>query len=157
MKIVKNDHTGKPVWEYDGDCIERTEHALLFEARFNRSDLQFNGVLLREGDRFLELYPFGKWFNIYEIHDRDSDAIKAWYCNVTRPVVIGDDTVAYDDLALDLFAYPDGTYRVLDEDEFSQIVISEQDRAGALSGLKELEAIFSGEESFSMDCYQDFI
>lgn len=157
MKIVKNDHNGNPVWEYEGDCIEQTELVLLFEARFNRSDLHFNGVLLREGDRFLELYPLGRWFNIYEIHDRDSDAVKAWYCNVTRPIVIKGDVIAYDDLALDLFAYPDGTYRVLDEDEFSQIIISEQDRAAALSGLKELETIFSGEERFSMDRYQDFI
>jgi predicted RNA-binding protein associated with RNAse of E/G family len=157
MKIVKNDHTGKQVWEYEGECVAHTEHALLFEARFNRSDMHFNGVLLREGDRFLELYPLGKWFNIYEIHDRDSDAVKAWYCNVTRPVVIKDDMIAYDDLALDLFAYPDGTFRILDEDEFSQIVISEQDRVGALSGLRELEAVFSGDRKFSMDCYQDFI
>ena len=81
MRIIKNDHSGKQVWEYDGKVIEKTSTALLVEAYFNRSDLLFNGVLLRDGDRFLELYLNGRWFNIYEIHDKDSNAIKAWYCN----------------------------------------------------------------------------
>lgn len=157
MKIVKNDHTGQQVWEYEGVCVLETPQALLFEARFNRSDLHFQGVLLREGDPFLELYPRGKWFNIFEIHDKDSGEIKAWYCNVTRPAVVHGDVIAYDDLALDLFAYPDGSIRVLDVEEFEQLDIPPKDREAALAGLKELETIFSGQRSFSMERFQDFI
>lgn len=157
MKIVKNDHTGRQVWEYEGKCVLNTPQALLFEARFNRSDLNFQGVLLREGDLFLELYPLGKWFNIYEIHDRDSNQIKAWYCNVTRPAVVNGDVIAYDDLALDLFAYPDGSFRVLDEDEFEELDIPVADRDAALKGLRELEDIFSSPQPFSMQRFQDFI
>jgi len=157
MKIVKNDHTGRQVWEYEGICLLDTPQALLFEARFNRKDLLFQDVLLREGDSFLELYPRSKWFNIYEIHDKDSVEVKAWYCNVTRPAIVNGDVISYDDLALDLFAYPDGSFRILDEDEFVGLDISPADRTAALAGLKELEAIFSADQLFSMDRYQDFI
>ena len=157
MKIVKNDHTGQQIWEYEGTCVLDTPQALLFEARFNRKDLHFQGVLLREGDLFLELYPHDKWFNIYEIHDKDSGEVKAWYSNVTRPAVVQGDVISYDDLALDLFVYPDGSFRILDEDEFAQLDISTADRAAALAGLSELETIFSVERSFSMERFQDFI
>ena len=157
MKIVKKDHTGRQVWEYEGQCVLKTEKAILFEARFNRQDLSFQGVLLREGDLFLELYPYGKWFNIYEIHDKDSGETKAWYCNVTRPVSIHGDVLSYDDLALDVFAYPDGKYVILDRDEFAKINISAADRNKATSGLEELEAIFSNTRKFSMENFQDFI
>ena len=157
MRIVKNNHLGQQVWEYEGELIESTAAALLFKARFNRKDMQFNGVLLREGDIFLELYPRGKWFNIYEVHDHESGAVKAWYCNVTRPAVVKGDILSYDDLALDLFAYPDGSYKVLDEDEFEALTLAETDHSGAQSGLQELINIFSGTPRFSMDAYRQFI
>jgi len=157
MKIVKNDHNGKLVWEYPGKCIQKTPIALLFEARFNRHDLEFQEVLLKEGDLFLELYPFGKWFNIFEIHDKDSGNTKAWYCNVTRPIRVDGDILSYDDLALDLFAYPDGSYRILDQDEFSQLNIPNQERKKALNGLTQLEAIFSNQKRFMIENYLDFI
>ncbi len=157
MKIVKNDHTGKPVWEYPGECIKQTENAMLFRAYFNRKDLEFQGVCLREGDLFLELYPLNKWFNIFEIHDKDSGVIKAWYCNVTRPVSVNGDVLSYDDLALDLFAYPDGRYRILDEDEFYEIEIPDRDRAQAIAGLDELKAIFSGKWPITINDFQNFL
>lgn len=156
MRIVKNNHLGEQVWDYEGELIEQTESALLIKARFNREDLRFNGVLLREGDVFLELYPFEKWFNVYEIHDKESGLIKAWYCNVTRPAKINKDAIFYDDLALDLFAYPDGTYVILDEDEFEELNLSEEDIINARNGLQELIAIFSSMQ-FTMLDYQRFI
>jgi protein associated with RNAse G/E len=56
----------------------------------------------------VELYLFGKWFNIYEIYDRDDQLLKAWYCNITRPVRLLGNEVHYDDLALDLLVFLTG-------------------------------------------------
>ena len=136
--------------------IEKIEIAYLFKARFNREDLNFNGVPLRKGDVFLELYPIGEWFNIYEIHDRDTILIKAWYCNVTRPVKIIDGAVFYDDLALDLLAYPDGRYVILDEDEFAEMDLSDEEASSARKGLEKLITIFSSMQ-FTMLEYEKFI
>jgi len=140
--IIKNDHLGREVWRYPGRLISRSEKGLLFEAHFNRSDLDFNGMLLKQNDRFLELYPFDKYFNIYEIYDRDAGLRKGWYCNVTRPIRIMDACISYDDLALDLLVFPDGRQLVLDEDEFAELNLDADLKEKALKGLGELRRIF---------------
>jgi len=97
---------------------------------------------LKEGDRFLELYPYGRWFNIFEVHDRDTGELKAWYCNVTRPVNSLDGQITYDDLALDLLVFPDGKQLALDYDEFKDLGLDPEEEAAALSGFGELKALF---------------
>ena len=157
MRIIKNDHLGNSVWEYDGKIIEQTASAFLLEANFNRSDLMFNGIFLREGDRFLELYPIGKWFNLFEIHDKDNDEIKGWYCNVTRPVRFNDEKISYDDLALDLLVYPDRKILVLDEDEFRSLSLDPIETSNAKKGLGQLKEMFSRPEAFLLRNYKRFI
>ena len=136
------------MWEYKSKIIEKTPSVLLLEAYFNRSDLMFNGVLLREGDRFLELYPTSKWFNIYEIHDKDDDEIKGWYCNITRPARFDEEKISYDDLALDLLIYPDRKILVLDEDEFRSLSLEPAEILNARNGLDQLKEIFTRPQAF---------
>ena len=156
MRIIKNDYLGNSVWEYDGKVIEQSASAFLLEAHFNRSDLMFNGVFLREGDRFLELYPLEKWFNIFEIHDKDNGEIKGWYCNITRPARYDAEKISYDDLALDLLVYPDRKMLVLDEDEFRSLSLIPIETLNAKKGLEQLIEIFSRPEAFRMRNYKRF-
>jgi hypothetical protein len=150
VTIIKNNHMGNEVWRYAGKIIAESTKGIIAEAYFNRSDLEFNGILLKEGDRFLELYLYGKWFNIYEIYDRDSSLLKAWYCNITRPVRIIDHTIHYDDLALDLLVFPDRRQLALDEDEFLSLDLNKTDQQQARSALKELQKLFSQNEKFNI-------
>ncbi len=143
VTIIKNNHKGKEVWRYAGKIFSETPKGIIAEAYFNRSDLEFNGIILKEGDRFMELYLFGKWYNIYEIYDRDDEHLKAWYCNITRPVRIADQEIYYDDLALDLLVFPDRRQLALDEDEFMALDIKNADQQNARSALKELQDLFS--------------
>lgn len=152
ITIIKNNHLGEEVWRYQGKQLSRSSRGILFEAFFNRTDLKFNGILLKNKDLFLELYLFGKYYNIYEIHDRDSGQLKAWYCNVTRPVKLADGSLSYDDLALDLLVFPDGHQLVLDEDEFEPLPLSDDERRCALDGLKELQDLFVREHP--LDIYK---
>lgn len=156
MRIIKNDYLGNSVWEYDGKVIEQSASAFLLEAHFNRADLMFNGVFLREGDRFLELYPLEKWFNIFEIHDKDNGEIKGWYCNITRPARYDAEKISYDDLALDLLVYPDRKMLVLDEDEFRSLSLIPIETLNAKKGLEQLIEIFSRPEAFRMRNYKRF-
>ena len=157
MRIIKNDYLGNSVWEYDGKVIEQSASAFLLEAHFNRSDLMFNGVFLREGDRFLELYPLEKWFNIFEIHDKDNEEIKGWYCNITRPARYDAEKISYDDLALDLLVYPDRKMLVLDEDEFRSLSLDPIETLNAKKGLEQLKEIFSRPEAVIMRDFKQFI
>ena len=98
----------------------------------------------------MELYLFDKWFNIYEIYDRDNGLLKAWYCNITRPVRVLGDEIQYDDLALDLLVFPDRRQLALDEDEFIALNLNEADQQNARSALKELQNLFSQNEKVNI-------
>ena len=115
---------------------------VVIEARFNREDTPFHGLLLGKGDRFVETFYIDRWYNIFEMHDRVDDTVKGWYCNVCLPAEIDTHQVAYVDLALDLLVYADGRQLVLDEDEFTALSLTEQQQKMALSALAELQQRF---------------
>ena len=143
ITIVKNDYRGIEVWRYQGKIVKISPAGLIAEAFFNRPDLKLNDdVLLKKKDRFLELYLFEKWFNIYEIYDRDNGLLKAWYCNITHPMRMDKNMLYYDDLALDLLVYSDGRQVVLDEEEFKALSLSEDEKFKARGALDELIKLF---------------
>ena len=148
--IIKCNHLGQETWRYSGKILREDSLGLIVEAFFNRSDLPFHGIVLRESDRFLELYPYGKWFNVYEVHDKDTDEVKAWYCNVTRPVKIDNGMLRYDDLALDLLVYPNGKHLALDLDEFRSLKLKNHEQKSALQALEELKSLFNNIQSLDI-------
>ena len=139
ITVHKLNEQGAEVFRYSGILVEEQGTSLTLEARFDRSDVQFFELTFREGDRFIETYFTDRWFNIFEIHDADDDHLKGWYCNIPRPARIEQGHICAEDLALDLLVYPDGRRRVLDEDEFEEIDLSESDRKNALSALEKLK------------------
>lgn len=140
--VLKLNTAREEVWRYDGRILEHTVDSILLEAFFNGGSRPFHGINLVNGDRFLETYYFDRWFNIFEIHDRETDVLKGWYCNVTYPAEFVDGRVSYVDLALDLLVYPDGRQLVLDEDEFAELTLSDTDEQNARHALKELQQLF---------------
>jgi predicted RNA-binding protein associated with RNAse of E/G family len=96
-------------------------------------------VVLRENDRFIETFYTDRWYNIFEIYDRDDASLKGWYCNISQPAILGRGTVSYVDLALDLWVSTDGKQTVLDEDEFLLLNLDAQTRQKALKALAELK------------------
>ncbi len=140
--MIKRDAAGQEVWRYSGRLLHKDEHSLVLEARFDKEDVLFKGMLLGKGDRFVETYYTDRWFNIFEIHAREDDHLRGWYCNVSSPAVIAGETVAWNDLALDLLVFPDGRQFVLDEDEFFQLELSSEQRQRALNALAELQTYF---------------
>ena len=143
IKVQKKIPSGEVVYEYEGDLIHRDESSVTLEALFTREDMPFMDVVFKKDDRFVEYYYSNHWYNIFEIHDRDDDHLKGWYCNIGMPAVIEDGVVSYVDLALDLWISTNGKQSVLDEDEFETLELSEDLRAGALNGLEELKLLFN--------------
>ncbi len=136
--VIKMNPKRQETWRYAGQILAQAPHSLLIEAFFNRSNLQFHDILLKENDRFIERYYDHRWFNIFEIHDRDDDCLKGWYCNVTTPAEFSPGKIAYIDLALDLLVYPDGSFLILDEDEFEALALPHHQQKKAQEALKEL-------------------
>ena len=142
MKILKKNLANEVTWQYDSKVLRRDETSITVEAFFNRDDMPFQEIILKRNDRFVETFYTDKWFNIFEIYDRDDGKLKGWYCNITKPAVIQDGLVSYVDLALDLWVSADGTRKVLDEDEMDELELDEVTKQKAFDGLHELEEYF---------------
>jgi predicted RNA-binding protein associated with RNAse of E/G family len=140
ITVLKLDLEKKVNWHYKGDILAENDEKLVLQAFFNRENIPFHGILLKKGDRFVETFFFDRWFNIFEIHDRDSDQRKGWYCNIGFPAQKEGQVLSYIDLALDLFVYPDGKQLVLDEDEFDELLLTPDVKNQALKALEELKA-----------------
>jgi len=142
IKVQKKNPAGEVTYEYEGVLLSRNEDSVTLEALFDRADMPFMDVVFKTGDRFVEYYYADHWYNIFAIHDRDSEKIKGWYCNIGKPAVFEDGIVSYIDLALDLWVAIDGKQTVLDEDEFEELKLNEELKTGALNGLNELTDLF---------------
>jgi hypothetical protein len=140
--VQKKNLAGEVTWQYEGVIVRREPNAVVLEALFNRPDTPFLDIVLKENDRFVETFYSDRWYNIFEIHDRDDDALKGWYCNITRPALFLDGRLEYVDLFLDLWVSVNGTQAVLDEDEFLAADLDEATRLGARNALVELQASF---------------
>lgn len=147
VTVIKLNTQRQETWRYTGQVLERRPSALVLEALFNRPDTPFHDLILKEGDRFIEVYYTRRWFNIFEIQDRQDGLLKGYYCNVTLPAEIEESgeglVITYVDLALDLLVYPDGRQLVLDEDEFAALPVDAATRAMARAALDELQTLAS--------------
>jgi len=139
--VHKLDEKGNEVWRYSGQLLERSETHIIIEARYDRDDQDFHELLLRRGDRFVESFYSDRWYNVFAIYDVDSDLLKGWYCNITRPASIQAGHVYYEDLALDLVVLPDGKWQVLDEEQFAAQDLSLEERQHALNAISELQTL----------------
>jgi hypothetical protein len=142
IRVQKKDPEGDVKYEYEGVILHRDEHSITLEALFDREDMPFMDVVFKKGDRFVEHYYFDRWYNIFVVHDRDSEQIKGWYCNIGLPAVFENGGISYVDLALDLWVSASGEQTVLDEDEFEALQLREEWRDGARRGLQELRKLF---------------
>ena len=143
IKVLKRNLAGEVTWHYEGRVLKREASCVVLEAFFNRDDLPFMDVVLKKGDRFVETFCSDRWYNVFEIYDRDDGQIKGWYCNIGYPAVFEKGTVSYIDLALDLWVAADGTQTVLDEDEFLELPLDVMTRAQAISALDALKQKFT--------------
>ena len=142
MKVLKKNLADEVMWQYEGTELSRDENSITIEALFNRDDLPFQDIVLKRNDRFVETFYVDKWYNIFEIYDRDDGKLKGWYCNIGKPAVIGEDFISYVDLALDLWVSADGKRTVLDEDELEELGLDDALKKKVYDGLRELELYF---------------
>jgi len=142
ITVLKRNLDGEVTWQYEGRVLERGAKYILLEAFFDREDMPFVDVILKRGDRFVETFYTDRWYNVFEIYDRDDGYLKGWYCNIGYPAVPEKDAISYIDLALDLWVAADGTQTVLDEDEFQALSLNMTIRTRAISALEDLKRKF---------------
>ena len=125
--------------------LARGDNWVQIEARLDKSYAR-PYMTFKRGDKFIEWHYSDRWYNIFEIYDRDDDSLKGWYCNICRPARWSEFAISSTDLALDYLVYPDGKEMVLDEDDFAHTDMSDEDRAKALAALDELQGMVARRE-----------
>jgi len=124
---------------WSGQLQEHTHECLQIEAHFDRCKyVDLGYAIFERGDRFIEWFFTTRWYSIYQIHAHINDALKGWYCNITRPALLVDNEIHTVDLALDVWVDECGVHRLLDRDDFAQLPISTQERSKAKAGLAQL-------------------
>jgi hypothetical protein len=119
VTVHKHTWRGELRYAWQAEVVAREPGHLVLEATWNGPGEPAVGeIRFRRGDRFVEHYDPGRGYAIWQV-EQPGGAIKAWYCNISTPVVERDGVLSFEDLLLDVMVYPDGRYTVLDRDEFT--------------------------------------
>ena len=125
--------------------LDRGTDWVCLQARFNGRESDWGYVRFVPGDLFTEWFYADRWYNVFRI--ADTQRLKGWYCNITRPALIEAHSVRADDLALDLFVTPDGVIHLLDEDEFDALNLAPAEQQAALSAANTLRKLVTGRQA----------
>jgi len=141
VTVRKQNHLGEPMLSWKGEVVANGPTFRLVSALFSGRDaVTVDKVIFRKGDRMLERYYTDRWYNVFEVKQDLSDQVKCWYINLSLPAQFTADSIIWQDLALDLVIYPDGNYRLLDEDEFNALQIEPSLRSRCLETVQEILA-----------------
>jgi len=104
---------------WNGGLISSNENLLVVVGRFD-SDVDHAGLgLIKQDTISVEYFWLNRWYNIFRFHEADG-SLRNYYCNVAMPATFADGVLDYVDLDIDLVAWPNGKYDVLDRDDFKR-------------------------------------
>ena len=140
LVVQKLMYDGSKSYRWVGREVHCDAEHLFLSAVFERDHRDLGYVVFEKGDVFYEYYYFDRWYNVFQVYSA-AGVLKGWYCNITKPALLGDEELTFVDLALDLWVNPDHSYLILDEDEFEefkQTTYSADDARAARGALTEL-------------------
>lgn len=139
ITVHKQNHLGQPVFSWKGELLAASPSCRLVSAFFNGADeVSVDQVVFRKGDLMLERYFTDRWYNVFEVRQGDSEVVKCWYINLSSPALFNADSIIWQDLALDLIVYPNGAYRLLDEEEYNALNLRADQNDRCQAAVREL-------------------
>ncbi|MGW7100770.1 DUF402 domain-containing protein [Streptomyces sp. NPDC054838] len=133
---------GRTKIRYPAVLLTDTGDRLSVRAPWAAEDVRdFGFVRFEPGDVFTEHFWRSRWYAVKEVRTADGH-LKGWYCDVTRPAVVGDGEIVVEDLDLDLWVSGDGSSVLrLDEDEFAASGLAERDPEAAARAVRALDSL----------------
>jgi predicted RNA-binding protein associated with RNAse of E/G family len=138
ITIHKCDPTGGELRRWPALVLHSDPTSLQVEAHYDANEVDRFGLFFRKGDRLQETYFVDRWYNVFAVYDVTTKNLKGWYCNISRPARFESGDVYWEDLGLDVVVLPDRRASVLDEDEFDDMRLTEQDRLHARQAAAEI-------------------
>lgn len=111
----KFDGTIRRSWtcEFVSKDSEKIDLVGSFEQRVEHPDLG----IIEAGTISHERFYFNRWYN-YFVFEHAAETLRNYYINICMPPEVGDDTIDYVDLDIDVILWPDGRWQTLDLEEF---------------------------------------
>jgi protein associated with RNAse G/E len=131
VRVLKLKPGGKLDYAWTGEVMRCDSYGIVLRAEFNVDVVERAFATFRRGDVFFEFYYWQpadadarvRYYNVFQISDAEG-SLKGWYCNLGMPAQLDSAAgeISYVDLALDVWANPDGSFVVLDEDELEELL-----------------------------------
>lgn len=129
IDIVKLRPDGSEAIRYPGEIIAAPDGWIAASAPWRQRRVDLGYLVFEPTDIFLEFFSTVEPLNVFANFTADG-ALKGWYCNVTRPSWMSNQTVYWHDLYIDVVTYPDrDEVLVLDEDELAESGVEASDPA----------------------------
>lgn len=116
VRVLKYDGSEHRTWH--GRLSHRDNSLLMLDAEFAVDvSHQLLGHIKR-GTRLIEYYWLDRSYNVFQFLD-DDGRTRLWYCNIGTIPQLTENELVYVDLDIDVLVQPDGSYQILDLDEFN--------------------------------------
>lgn len=139
--VYKLNHLDEEELHYTGEVLDRSPRHVCIRAIFSFDTMVLPYVTLKKGDIFTEWFYTNRWYNIFRVEDVDTGELKGFYCNITRPAIISDNSVRAEDLALDVFVKPNGAILLLDEDDYAALNLDQKEQQAVQDAVAEIKAL----------------
>jgi hypothetical protein len=143
IEVVSHKFDGSGRKRWPARILKREGSLLVLEAAFGEAVTHPHLGRIERGTASLEFYWFDRWHNVFCFLD-NAGGVRNFYCNINLPPQLSDGRLTYVDLDLDVLASPDGSWQLLDEDEFEanarRFAYSSEVRRNAAQSLRELIA-----------------
>jgi uncharacterized protein len=132
IQVRKLKPSGALDFAWEGVVLRCDASGMVLRAEFNVDVVEREFATLHRGDVFVEFYYFERRYNVFQISSADG-VLKGWYANLGLPAQLDPETrqLSYVDLALDVWANPDGSFVVLDDDELDELLEAYPQLTGA--------------------------
>lgn len=114
IQSYKHDGTLHRVW--DATKVLKGDNNTIIGANDQTMVSESDGRQWRTKEPAITYFSTEEWFNIICMIRRDGIH---YYCNLGSPVTWDDEALKYIDYDLDIKVFPDMSYKLLDEDEYS--------------------------------------
>ena len=102
---------------WDAELARQDAGLIVLDAKFNEEIIHDQLGTIASGTHSLEYYWLDRWYNVFRFSKPDG-RLRSYYCNVNSPPKFDGATLSYVDLDLDIVVEPDGSYRILDVEDF---------------------------------------
>lgn len=113
-------------YKHNGDIYKAWDEAVLLKFDFQKGILVFGNnctmVTEKDGHKWKTKEPaiiyffLNRWYNIIGQYKQKGIY---YYCNIASPIIIEDNTIKYIDYDLDLKVFPNGSFKILDKNEYN--------------------------------------